>query len=49
MEMGSKACLDKYDYIVDVNIPININCAVVFSIQLRLWGFVCRSVEINPR
>lgn len=47
--MAFKACLDKYDHIVDVNIPININCAAVFSIQLRLWCAVCRAVEINPR
>lgn len=34
-----KACLDKYDYIVDVNIPININCTcggILHPIK-RVW------------
>lgn len=36
-----KACLDKYDYIVDVNIPININCTcggILHPIKrVRIW------------
>lgn len=37
--MGSKACLDKYDYIVDANIPININCTPGILYPITLMGF----------